>query len=98
MHLYPFMVSLGMPEGLVDEDQATWLYNREMSRVNRIQALRAEADKLERYLLNIEGTARKWTIVDGGVSPLALIAQLARDALGITVAEADSRIAELNAK
>lgn len=54
------------------------------------------AEKCESHrvaLLNIEATARKWAVSAGGDTPLALIAKIARDELGMTVDQVDAVLA-----
>ena len=46
-------------------------------------------------LLNIEATARKWAVSAGGNTPLALIAKMARDVLGMSTEEVDAVISAL---
>jgi hypothetical protein len=47
-------------------------------------------------LVNIEATARKWAVANGGDTPLALIAKMARDALGMTCEEIDDKVRQVN--
>lgn len=47
-------------------------------------------------LVNIASTARKWAVAMGGDTPLALIAQMARDALRMSPEDVESVIAALS--
>lgn len=48
-------------------------------------------------LLNIAGTGRKWAVAQGGNTPLAIIAHMARQALGMDVEQVEFEIVRLNA-
>lgn len=54
------------------------------------------AEKFRLALLNIAATGRKWAVANGGDTPLALVAKMARDALGLTAEEVDEQVRAIN--
>lgn len=52
--------------------------------------------RMKILLINIEATARKWAVSNGGDTPLALIAKMVRDGIGMTIEEVDDRIRQVN--
>jgi hypothetical protein len=54
------------------------------------------AEEMYLALLNIAATGRKWAVAQGGSTPLAIIAGMARDALGMTTEEIDEACKRYN--
>lgn len=58
--------------------------------------LRRQRDAYRLALLNIAATGRKWAIANGGDTPLAIIAGMARNTLGLSFEQVDEEVARLN--
>jgi hypothetical protein len=53
----------------------------------KLAAAQAENERLCVGLLNVSATAVRWAVANGGDTPLAIIAKMARETLGLSSAE-----------